>query len=50
MKQTLIRIPVMIVVTSVSVILSVLYLGMSKNERDFIVEKIKVLVKRFIKK
>ena len=50
MKQTLIRIPVMIAVTSVSVMLSVFYLGMSKNERNFIVEKIKVLVKRFIKK
>lgn len=50
MEQTIIRIPVMIVVTSVSVILSVFYLGMLKNERGVIIEKIRVQVKKFIKK
>lgn len=49
-EQTMIRIPVMIILTSVSVILSTFYLGMQKNERNVIVEKIKIQVNKYLKK
>ena len=46
MKQTLLRIPVTVFVSFISVIISSLYLGMSANERDTVLNKFSKLLRK----
>lgn len=46
MKQTLLRIPITVFVSFISVIISSLYLGMSANERDTVLNKFSKLLRK----